>query len=161
LTADTFEPVSQPSRDDLVQIAKRIVASRTVEEVLAVLRESRETAQPDPAVLELLRSYLHVSDAPLVIAEERTLTAGAALRAESRLTAEASVAGRFQGQAVTKPALPEWFNKLPCGQQLGVVVILLLVALSLPLPPDDRDYVAYLLAVLGAAIWAIQRITKS
>jgi hypothetical protein len=63
--------------------------------------------------------------------------------------------------AATKPTLPEWFLKLPCKQQLVVYAVILLVLLSFDLPPEIRDYIAGQLAIIGAALAVIHKITKS
>jgi hypothetical protein len=60
---------------------------------------------------------------------------------------------------VATPTLPAKFAQLPCGQRLGIVVIGLAVLLALDLPPDVRDHVAYVIAVLTAALWLASKVT--
>lgn len=75
---------------------------------------------------------------------------GTGLKAESVLAAEAR-----------KPTLMQQFAALPHGQQLGVLVVILSVLLSIELPKDVQDQIWGLITTLGAAIWVIQKITRS
>jgi hypothetical protein len=79
------------------------------------------------------------------------------LRAES-LVAQVRMT---ESTGAAKPTLPEWFTALPCGQQLGVIIVILLVILSVELPHEVQDQVWGLITTLSAAIWVIQKITKS
>jgi hypothetical protein len=62
---------------------------------------------------------------------------------------------------LTTHTLSAQFALMPCGQRLAVVVVGLSVLLALDLPPDVRDYVAYLIAVLSAALWLVTKVTNS
>lgn len=145
--------MSQPDAPTPAEYVLKIQAARTPDEVLVVLREIRERPPVfNPTVAETLRAYFEFRAATLT--GERTVTAhaqvagaqGTALDAEAR---------------VTKPTLMQQYATLPCGQQIAVLVVILLVLLSVDLPRDVQDQIWGLITVLGAAIWVIGRITKS
>jgi len=71
-----------------------------------------------------------------------------------------TVLGDEKVAPAAKPALPEWFTALPCGQRLVLILIGLSVLLSLDLPPEARDYVAYLIGVFSAAVWVGSKVVK-
>jgi hypothetical protein len=81
-----------------------------------------------------------------------TFTGTATLRIEPVMTAEARV---------MRPTLMQQYNALSHGQQIGVLVVILLVLLAFDLREDVQEQICGIITVLGGAIWVIQRITKS
>jgi hypothetical protein len=141
--------VSEPDAPTYAEMLARLIEEpRPWDELLARLRVARGTApDPDAKVLEVLRDFL---------AENAFRARGAVLHGEGTLTAEAQVIKR----TVPKSRLLEQYVRLPCGQQLGVLVVFLLLLFSFDLPSDVQEKLWGLITELGAAIWMIQRITK-
>lgn len=143
--------MNQPadSDDPFRKAVQQLLAVHTAEEALQIINAARDRGVIAPFVVEQL-STLALSRTGFL--RGRSGTGKATLAAESTLTAE--------GQ-VTRATLPEWFYSLPCGQQLAVVVVILLVILSVELPHEVQDQIWGLITTLGAAIWVVQRITRS
>jgi hypothetical protein len=138
--------VSEPETPTLAEIFARVEDDRAV---LALLRASRK--RPDrlsPAVAEAIVDFFF-----------RTTAETNASLHEVRDYVQPQMA---QAEAqVTKPTtLLEQYVRLPCGQQLAVLVVFLLVLLSFDLPSDVQEKLWGLITELGAAIWVIQKITK-
>jgi hypothetical protein len=159
--------VTQPVYGDnnLWKLIDQLRATRTPENLGALLQEIRDRLGVGATVPFLAREmraghwrYLIV---PATVTAERTFLFPAlglsVLAAESTVTADAQTT-----KSTGKPTLLEWFNALPCGQQLGVCTILILVAvLAFDVSTEARDYIASMLAVIGVAYSVIRKITKS
>ena len=105
----------------------------------------------------MLRAYYYPSGGILI--GEGTLTAGATVHAQVAGVAASALPAEAR---VTKPTLWEQYAALPCGQQLGVLtVILLMVLVTFDLPRDVQDQIWGLITTLGAAGAAIKWITKT
>ena len=117
---------------------------------------------PADHLIEELRDWLNTSFPDLVLSTDRSWLK---LNFGDQVPVDVIPAFLVETKAttptVTKPTLPEWFYALPCGQQLAVIVVILLVVLSVELPHDVQDQIWGLITTLGAAIWVIQKITKS
>lgn len=50
---------------------------------------------------------------------------------------------------------------MPCGQQIAIMIVVWLVALSVGLPTDAKNQLWGYITELGGAIWLINKITKS
>jgi hypothetical protein len=138
-------PTAGDDYDVWRMLIARLHASLTpeqVEEIAQAVRKRAGGLAPVPAfVREILTGSVN---RPVALSDAGT--------ASDALVAKAQV---------TKPTLMKQVAMLPCGKQLGVVVVILVVALALKLPKDDRDYVAYLLAVLAPAYALILKIIRS
>jgi hypothetical protein len=152
--------VSEPEEPDPAEIARNLQQATNSVQFAATLRLLRRWSAEVPSAitpesLEVLVAYFE--DAPVTLFVRGARGTGKAhlasvLRAEATLTAEGKV---------TKPTPLQQYFSLPCGQQLAVLVVILLVALSVELPRDVQDQIWGLITVLGAAIWTIGRITRS
>jgi hypothetical protein len=169
--------MNQPNDDDFVQaIIELIRAIQTPERVLALMQDLRYQLGETPTVSAVLAEmrkggslfaeFGHLPDAlnakgtmaggpwtdADIVGEGAMVMGNATLRAEARLMAE----GR-----VTKPTLPVWFVKMPCGQRAVIILIGLSVLLStVDLPEDVLDRLAYLIAALTAYVTSTKWITK-
>jgi hypothetical protein len=147
--------VNQPVNID--QIVEILLATSTSEapwEVRKFLRDIRDPRATPTQVLDALPDVLMRlsdstdSDHPLQVVYKNAI---ATLSSVPSVTAEGA----------TKPTLLEQYARLPCGQQLAVLAVILLFFLSFDLPPGIRDYIAGQLAIIGAALAVIHKITKS
>lgn len=78
-----------------------------------------------------------------------------------RITVAMAGGAQVTTGTVAKPTALEWYTALPCGQQLAVfTVILAVLVLAFDVSDEVRNYVAAMLAVIGAAYGIIQKISK-
>jgi hypothetical protein len=76
--------------------------------------------------------------------------------------ADVSATGQVTATSqVAKSTLLTQFAALPCGQRFAVILIFLCALSALDLPPDVRDYIAYLIGVFSAALWLVSKVSKS
>jgi hypothetical protein len=156
--------VSEPDAPTSPKNIARLEAAQKAMDVLALADEIRKRERRlHPAVIDVITEWFESEPRiganlkPGATLEEvleyvRRLHFGIAdLDGEGKPTAEAHV---------TKSTMLEQYARLPCGQQIVVLVLFLLVLLSFDLPDAVKNQLWGLITELGAAIWIIQRITK-
>lgn len=139
--------------NNLWKLIDQLRASPAREDLQAFLLSLAEGLREDPGVSDLLRRW----QAMMLTAGADTY-AQAALATGSAMTAEAQVT---KPADATKPTLLQQYARLPCGQQLGVLTVILLAVLLLDPPPEVRDHIAYLIGLFSAAIWLGAKVTRS
>ena len=157
-------PVSESDAPTPAEYAVRLGAAVTREEWLALVREIRERW---PVSNETVRNVIldfffeSTGKTPATFQE---LSDYVRARGELDLTIRRGVvtwtSAVTLGVSVPKPTVLEQYVRLPCGQQLAVLVVFLLVLISFDLPSDVQEKLWGLITELGAAIWVIQRITR-
>jgi hypothetical protein len=142
--------VNQPAVDYLRKLVDQLRAAQTADEVVAVVRSAREVGLTGPSVAEVLEAV------PWLVRGGEGTVAG---RPVIVLPAERM---RALGVRVTKLPLLDQYAALPCGQQIGVlVVILLMVLLTFDAPADVQEKIWGAITTLGAGIAAIKWMTKN
>jgi hypothetical protein len=152
--------MNQPAGRDFWKIVDQMRAARTPDEVFAIVYDAHARGVVGEGAVHLASRLSEAGNLP---ARPSLL---ALRRSETRLVR--ALAGQASASCTPPPMAParvptlwDQFAALPCGQQLAVIVVILLVALSAELPHEVQDQVWGMITTLGAAIWVIQRITRS